>query len=225
MEICSGNHRLDTAWVFHICIPQRDLGATRCASAKTVETKHSAPNNALPEVTEWIGFNYVLSDKNPEGKGVHFFVDDYQFERVWNNPDAYIEKLKKYACVMAPDFSPYGDMPLATQIFNHYRKHWVAAYWQARGITVIPTIRCSTDDRSLEWYLDGEPKHSIVAYSSMWVRKDKVGVWDSAVKEFKTMMETLKPSMILVYGEVFPFMDGANIERIEKFTEKRWGNK
>jgi len=52
-----------------------------------------------------------------------------------------------------------------------------------------------------------------------------VGVWDSAVKEFKTMMETLKPSMILVYGEVFPFMDGANIERIEKFTEKRWGNK
>ena len=131
-------------------------------------------------------------------KGVHFFVDDYQFERVWNNPDAYIDKLKQYACVLAPDFSPYGDMPLATQIFNHYRKHWVAAYWQAQGITVIPTIRCSTDDRSLEWYLDGEPKHSIVAYSSMWVRKDKSGVWDSAEKEFKTMMETLKPSKVLV---------------------------
>ena len=202
-----------------------NLGYAQFPGVGAYDIPEIEPVYQMPKVSEWIGFNYVMSDKKPEGKGVHFFVDDYQFERVWNNPDAYIDKLKQYACVLAPDFSPYGDMPLATQIFNHYRKHWVAAYWQAQGITVIPTIRCSTDDRSLEWYLDGEPKHSIVAYSSMWVRKDKSGVWDSAEKEFKTMMETLKPSKVLVYGNVFPFMDGANIERIEKFTEKRWGNK
>lgn len=181
------------------------------------------PVYELPKVTEWIGFNYVLSDKHPEGKGVHFFVDDYQFERVWNNPDAYIEKLKKYACVMAPDFSPYGDMPLATQIFNHYRKHWVAAYWQWKGITVIPTIRCSTDERSLEWYLDGEPEGGVVAYSSMWVREDKGDIYEVAEKEFKTMVEKLNPQRVLVYGKEFPFMDGVEIERIQKFTEKRWG--
>ena len=182
------------------------------------------PVYELPQVTEWIGFNYVLSDKNPEGKGVHFFVDDYQFERVWNNPDAYIEKLKKYACVMAPDFSPYGDMPLATQIFNHYRKHWVAAYWQAHGITVIPTIRCSTDPRSLEWFLDGEPENGVVAYSSMWVREDRKEVYDCAVQEFNTMVETLNPTKVLVYGNLFPFMDGVEVEKIEKFTEKRWAD-
>ena len=202
-----------------------NLGSAQFPGVGAYDIPEIEPVYQIPKVSEWIGFNYVMSDKKPEGKGVHFFVDDYQFERVWNNPDAYIDKLKQYACVLAPDFSPYGDMPLATQIFNHYRKHWVAAYWQMRGITVIPTIRCSTDDRSLEWYLDGEPKHSIVAYSSMWIRKDKTGVWDSAEKEFKTMMEKLKPSKVLVYGNVFPFMDVAKIERIEKFTEKRWGSK
>lgn len=182
------------------------------------------PIYEMPEVSEWIGFNYVLSDKHPEGKGVHFFVDDYQFERVWNNPDGYIDKLRQYACVMAPDFSPYGDMPLATQIFNHYRKHWVAAYWQEHGVTVIPTIRCSTDPRSLEWYLDGEPEESPVAYSSMWVREDRPEAYECAEREFKTMVEKLNPSKVIVYGNIFPFMDGVDIERIEKFTSK-WGEK
>ena len=29
------------------------------------------------------GFNYALREKEPEKKGVHFFIHDYQFERVW----------------------------------------------------------------------------------------------------------------------------------------------
>ena len=181
------------------------------------------PVYELPEVTEWIGFNYVLSDKNPEGKGVHFFVDDYQFSRCWHNPEAYIEKLKKYKCVLSPDFSPYGDMPHATQIFNHYRKHWCAAYWQMHGITVVPTIRCSTDPRSLEWYLDGEPEGGVVAYSSMWVRKDKPDIYECAKQEWQTMVDELHPSKAIVYGSVFDFMDGVDIVRIPKFADK-WRN-
>lgn len=170
-----------------------------------------------------MGFNYVLSDKNPEGKGVHFFVDDYQFERVWNNPRAYIEKLKKYACVLSPDFSPYGDMPLATQIFNHYRKHWVARLWQMNGITVVPTIRASTDPRSFDFYLDGEPKGGIVAISSMWV-KEEVEIYEAAKAEWDNMIRCLRPSKVLVYGKIFPFMKHEYIERIEKFTERRWNS-
>ena len=45
------------------------------------------PVTELPPIKEWISFNYVLSDKNPEGKAVHFFIDDYQFERVWRQPE------------------------------------------------------------------------------------------------------------------------------------------
>ena len=181
------------------------------------------PVYELPEIKEWIGFNYVLSDDNPEGKAVHFFIDDYQFERVWNNPDKYIEKLRKYVCVASPDFSPYGDMPLVLQLYNHYRKHWVARYFQENGVTVIPTIRSSTDKRSLGWYLDGEPENSIVIYSSMWGNKKNV---QSAMKEeWKRMIKTLCPKRIYVYGDVFPLMEEekARIVKIPKFAEKRWG--
>ncbi|MBR2677611.1 MAG: DUF4417 domain-containing protein [Solobacterium sp.] len=188
-----------------------------------------APVTELPEgIEEWIGFNYVLSDKNPENKAVHFFVDDYQFERIWNRPNDYIEKLKQYKCVLSPDFSPYGDMPLATQIYNHYRKHWCAAYWQKHGITVIPTIRSSTDKRSLSFYLDGEPKKGIVAYSTMWSGKTEAYMLESFKAEWNKMVNTLHPKMVLVYGNIIPFMRNSikenkiEIIQIQKFSEKRW---
>lgn len=39
---------------------------------------------------EWIPVNYALTAKDKATKGVHFYKDDYQFERFWNNPDKYI---------------------------------------------------------------------------------------------------------------------------------------
>ena len=170
-------------------------------------------------INEWIGFNYVLSDKAPEGKAVHFFIDDYQFNRLWNNPEKYIEKLKRYEAVLTPDFSPYGDMPMATQIFNHYRKHWVGCLLQEYGVKVIPTIRASRDERSFEWYLDGEPKGGVVCISSMWTADKEAREY--FLREFETMRQTLKPTKIYVYGNEVKGLKG-NIEYIQPFTRKRF---
>ena len=179
----------------------------------------------LPEVKEWIGFNYVMSDKDPTDKGVHFFVDDYQFERIWNRPKDYIDKLRQYKAVLSPDFSPYGDMPLAMQIWNHYRKHWVAAYWQSEGLTVIPTIRSSIDPRSLDFYLEGEPIGGVVAFSSMWADPEDED-YHIFEQEYQGMVETLKPSKILIYGDFKPVMENERdiIELVPTFTDKRWNN-
>ena len=183
------------------------------------------PVTELPKIKEWIGFNEVLSDKNPRGKGVHFFIDDYQFERIWNRPEDYVARLKEYACVCTPDFSPYGNMPIALQIYNHYRKHWVGRYLQERGVTVIPTIRCSTNPESLKWYLDGEPRGGIVIISSMWTGAgDQNGM---AVTEYRTMRDTLKPVKILIYGgktENMGIEDDDPIEIVQNFTQRRYGN-
>ena len=173
----------------------------------------------IGEIKEWIGFNYVLSDKEPEGKAVHFFLDDYQFQRLWNNPEKYIEKLKRYEVVLTPDFSPYADMPMATQIFNHYRKHWCGALLQQHGVKVVPTIRASRDERSFEWYLDGEPEGGVVCISSMWTSDDEARNY--FIKEFNTMVETLKPEKIYVYGNEVEGLKG-NIEYIQPFTRKRF---
>ena len=178
------------------------------------------PVKNLPEIGEWIGFNYVLTDEHPEGKAVHFFIDDYQFERIWNQPERYVERLKRYICVASPDFSPYGDMPMALQIYNHYRKHWVAAYLQANGVTVIPTIRCSSDERSLEWYLDGEPRGGEIIISSMWYEDNK----EENEVAYKRMIETLKPKKVYTYGGArgFKSVRGEKIVEVPSFSEK-WG--
>lgn len=53
-----------------------------------------------------IGFNYAKTCKDKDC-GIHFFVDDYQFERVWNYPEKYVDILAEYDCILTPDFSLY----------------------------------------------------------------------------------------------------------------------
>ena len=100
--------------------------------------------DSIPQDFELVGFNYAKNEKQPNGKGVHFFIDDYQFLRLWNRPNDYLNLLKKFDFVLTPDFSTYTDFPKAMQIYNHYRKHWLGAYWQTNDIKVVPTISWST---------------------------------------------------------------------------------
>ena len=198
-----------------------NLGKAQYEGSGKYDIPELKPVYSLPEIKEWISFNYVLSDKDPKGKAVHFFIDDYQFERIWNNPENYIEKLKQYVAVATPDFSPYGDMPMATQIYNHYRKHWVGKFLQNAGVTVIPTVRASSDERSFEWFLDGEPRGGIIMVSSMWSTKGSILAEEEA---YRLTCETLKPKKIFVYGTNADATYGdAEIEYIQVFTRKRFG--
>lgn len=166
---------------------------------------------------EFIGFNYAKNQKEPENKAVHFFLDDYQFIRVWNNPDGYINILQRFRYVLTPDFSLYMDFPRALQIYNHYRKHWLGAYWQMHGIKVIPTI-CWSDRESFEWCFDGEPAHSVVAVSSVGTQnsKEKKQLFLDGYME---MVKRLEPVQIVFYGNV-PDECKGNIVHIKQFSEK-----
>lgn len=144
------------------------------------------------------GFNYALKEKNPENIGVHFFLHDYQFERVWNYPDRYTEVLSKFAFVLSPDFSPYSDSPRAIQIYNVYRNRWCARYWQEYGINVIPTITWANDD-SLSYCLSGVPKHSTIAISTMG--EGRWAKWQSLRRNWNRIMNTLEPDEVLLYGK------------------------
>ena len=197
-----------------------NLGYEMYQSENKYDIPEIEPLKDIGEIKEWIPFNYVLSDKNPSGKAVHFYIDDYQFERLWKSPDKYVEKLKRYVAVTSPDFSPYGNMPLATQIFNHYRKHWVAKYLQDRGVKIIPTIRASTDERSFEFYLQGEPKGGIVTISSMWTNNENSLQY--FLREYNTMYDTLKPKKVYLYGKMVDDLRG-NIELIQTNAKKIFG--
>ena len=166
---------------------------------------------------DFLAFNYAKTCKKPDGKGVHFFLDDYQFNCLWNNPDTYMNMLSKFAHVLSPDFSTYTDFPKALQIYNHFRKHWLGAYMQMYGIDVIPTISWS-DRESFEWCFDGEPVGGAVAVSS-------VGVMNSKTKKelfldgYNEMIRRLQPETIIFYGMVPEECEG-NIVKIKSFGEE-----
>lgn len=80
----------------------------------------------------FVGFNRALTSQDYDA-GVHFFIDDYQFERVWNAPEKYVPLLKRFRCVIAPDFSLYVDLPPAVNFWNIYRNRLLAAWWQSQG--------------------------------------------------------------------------------------------
>lgn len=169
------------------------------------------------EPTEFVGFNYAKSTKDKSNKSLHFFIDDYQFERLWREPEKYIELLGEFKSVMTPDFSLFTDYPKPLQIYNHYRKHWLGAYWQSMGFNVIPTIAWS-EESSYEWCFDGVPKGATVAVSSVGTQRNaetrklfKRG-WDE-------MMKILQPETVIFHGTV-PDECNGNIIRIKSFQEK-----
>ena len=144
----------------------------------------------------------VTKDRKGEGtggyRGIHFFRDDYRFERLWNDPDAYVSMFRGYDVVLSPDFSTYVDWPQAVQLYNHFRKHWLAAYMQSWGITVVPTISWG-DPSSHAWCFDGEPEDGIVAVGSRGsVADPEVRGWFE--EGFEAMVERLRPSAVWAFG-------------------------
>ena len=169
------------------------------------------------EPAEFVGFNYARSAKNKKEKGLHFFVDDYQFERLWREPLAYVDLIGEFHSIMTPDFSLYTDYPKAIQIYNHYRKHWLGALWQSMGYKVIPTIAWSDRD-SFKWCFDGTPKGATVAVSSVGTQRTKE-TKALFLDGWNEMLERLQPETIIFHGDI-PKECNANIVRIKSFQEK-----
>lgn len=116
-----------------------------------------------------------------------------------------------------PDMYTANHMPLAMQIYNHYRKHWLAAYWQQCGIHVVPTL-CWSNKQSYEWCFDGEPQHSIVAISSVGTQKSKQNqaLFEKGVR---AALARLEPSEILWYGKCPEEFDW-NVTRIQPYYKR-----
>lgn len=141
-----------------------------------------------------------FNNRNSNCVALHFFIDDYQFDRLWRNPAAYIDMFKSYRYICSPDYSLFLDHPLAVQIWNTYKKQALGAFYQHHGIDVIPTVSWS-DERSYDWCFDGIEVGSIVACSSVGCLKNKEAK-ELFIKGFEEMINRLKPKQILMNGKL-----------------------
>lgn len=167
-----------------------------------------------------IGFNYAKSSKEKD-TGVHFYIDDYQFERVWSYPEKYLDILLPYDCILSPDFSLYMDMPMPMKIWNVYRSRQIGAYYQSKGIKVIPTISWA-EPETYEFCFRGIPKNGIVSISTVGVKRDKKAVetWKDGVR---AMIEAIAPKTILVYGGALDYDYGdVDVRYYDNEVTKNW---
>lgn len=151
-------------------------------------------------------------------KTLHFFTYDWLFKDVYEKPDDELEKLSQYFCLPSPDFSIFTNMPRALQIESIFKNRWCGAYWQSKGLNVIPTISWGDKD-SFEFCFDGIEEGSIVAVCTYY----RENCEEEFMLGYNEMMKRIKPSIVLCYDEPFKSMTG----NVKEFlpTTYEWTNK
>lgn len=226
--------------------PEADNYATRTNEIYNLDTydaKRTAGFYQMPIVkkcnvrpTDLVGFNLVLSmpekERRAPGLGVHFFIDDYQFERIWNQPDRYMDALSQFSCVLEPNFSLYFDMPMAMKIWNIYRTRFIGQMMQDYGINVIPTL-CWAEEETLKFALDGIEPGGTVAVSTVSMLKDKKLRADFT-SQLGEVLKRLTPSFVVLYGNRkfdydFPcdsvYIENSITKRMNEMKKKKGGEK
>jgi hypothetical protein len=172
-----------------------------------------------PEVHELVPFTSIGSRPR---HACHFFLDDYRFERVWNRPSVYVQRLSQFPVVLTPDFSLYLDWPYSVNLWNVYRSRWLGRYWQEHGITVIPTVGWAGES-SFSYCFQGIPIGSTVALSPPDVRSSDVLY--KFLAGYREMLRQIRPVAVWSYG-ILPIqarsldIDGERPKIIE--FPKRW---
>ena len=150
--------------------------------------------------------SHTKKNENKEYRkyGIHFYVDDYRFNGIYNNPEKTLSKYSQYYFLLTPDFSLYNEMPIWLQIKNVAKNRWCGAYWQKKGLTVFPTLSWS-NSQSFDFCFDGIEKNSIISIGMIGCKRNNKLEF---LKGYDKMLEKLNPQSIICYGEPFKEMHG-----------------
>lgn len=150
-----------------------------------------------------------------EGNGaVHFFLDDYRFETAFSSPERTLGRVKSVGGALEPNFSIWWDMPKAAQIWNTYRTRWCGAFWQSKGVRVVPTLCWGRPD-TFEFCFDGVADGSVVAVSALGLRSTNEDR-EHFVVGLREAVDRLRPSTVLSYGKL-RWVDSLDLPVVREF--------
>lgn len=162
-------------------------------------------------------FHECVKCKKPRKAIAHFFCHDEKFERIWNNPDNYVDMLKNFKWVCSPDFTCYAGLPQAVRIYQTYKDRAIAYYLSQQGVNIIPTVGWN-EPESFEWCFDGLPQHSLVAVSTN-------GIQGKQSEEhyrigFSEMVRRLEPTRVVCIGHKVEVSEDIDIIYFKSFAEQ-----
>ncbi len=148
-------------------------------------------------------------------KGVHFFVDDWRFETLYDKPERSFDTLSKYRFVLTPDYSLYSEMPMWRQIESIGKARWVGANWQRKGLTVVPTVSWART-RSFDFCFEGIERHCTVAVGMIGCKSNR----RAFMQGYNEMLRRIEPEAVICFGTPFPEMRG-NVIVVDYFSSRK----
>lgn len=129
---------------------------------------------------------------------VHFYENDDQIERFWNNPWNYLDRLGRFAGVVATDYSTSPGIPDAVRRYNVYRNQLTGAWLQSIGYHALCNVRCPA--YGYGYFLTGAPRESLIAVGEVGCVKNR---FDRNRFEGGLIraIDELRPTGIVVVGE------------------------
>ena len=161
--------------------------------------------------------------KDEPSTAISFYCQDPGFQPILNNPKNYVEKLKRYNCVIGLDASPYDNMPLVVQKSQIFLNLACTYYYGKKGIKIIPNVRLG-DNRTLS-SLAAYPKHTLIAIGTNGFTKS-LNNRNIFKKQVEYIINQLNPVGICVYGpasdEIFGYakQKGIKIYQYDSYTMK-----
>jgi hypothetical protein len=137
---------------------------------------------------------------DPRTTLLHFYVADRKLRTQILQPQRFVASFEGAWGLTSPDFSIGAAMPLQDRVQAVWANRAVGAYYQSRGLRVVPHIRWC-DSRDFGYCFLGVEDGSPVAVSNH-------GCWRSAemrrafLDGLPVLIERIRPSVLFVHGTV-----------------------
>lgn len=154
-------------------------------------------------VTNITNLKSVLNKNNTI---IDFFDNDDVLKRFINNPLKYVPIFDGFLAVATPDYSIYQNSNGIKILCNIFDSRWAGAFWQSRGLNIIPTVSWAKDN-TYDICFSGIEKNSIVMISTLGVLKNH-DTFQKFINGFLELKKRIDPSLIIVVGKLLEGMEG-----------------
>lgn len=150
-------------------------------------------------------FKNLYVSKDLSNTLISNFSFDYDLDIIWRNPYSKIDKLRKSAVVLSPDFSISKGMREAQVIENTFKNRRLCCFYQEWFVDVIPAVSWA-EEWTYEICFEGIPYGNPIAISTIGV-EDK----DMFLKGYNFCINKINPEYIICFGKPINGMTGSLI--------------